>query len=470
MSSPARGARLAAAANGFNEVKSRHRNGITLSNPSTGKCCFETQVGQIYHYGPSFEEADSAWEAGVAPWNYQMVKADFNLFALANFSNGQILKWLDPASGQYVTFQPMGLNWVNQYDAIQQISMPQSVAAQVSDDVLYWPAAYGAGRNFKYVASTTRLNKLLIIDSAASLPSTSYDTLELNFIMGMGSGVTPYIDSGNGLQAWDKKTQRDTVKTIEFRLSNGTVVWSFAAPTAYDSAEGSTTGTMRLKKSGSSLYVSIRFPKAWIDTAQFPIYLDPTVDYQIGASADDGEWAESAWTNTTTSFSLGSRSTEIVNVFFRFASVEIPNGATIDAAYVSFYFNSVTGASPPACTFTFEDADNPDAITSISDGDSRVRTTNSISITGPSSGTWWNSNSIVDIISELCASFDYSSAAAMQGIISGPEPNGTSRRSTQRTYDYTGNTSGPKLHVEYTEAATGTILPILAAHRRRRMT
>ena len=226
-----------------------------------------------------------------------MVKADFNLFALSNFSNGQILKWLDPASGQNVTFQPVALNWVNQYDAIQQVSMPQSVAAQVSDDVLRWVGAYKPGIDFEYAASTSRLSKILkiiekvkIIDPDNNFPLAGYDTLELNFIMGMSAGVTPYIDSRNGLAAWDKKTQKDTVKAIEFRLSNGTVVWSFAVPTAYDSAEGSTTGTMRLKKSGSSLYVSVRFPKTWIDTAQFPILIDPTVDYQVGASADDCSW------------------------------------------------------------------------------------------------------------------------------------------------------------------------------------
>lgn len=456
MSSPARDARLLAIARGFTEVIGRGNSYIRTRNPVTKKCAYDAQVGGCWHYDGN-KETDTAWVAGVAPWNYQMVKAQYNLFALSNLASGQVLKCLDPVSKQYVTFQPMALQWTNALDQIQQISMPQSVASQVSDDVLYWPAGYGAGIHIKYVAGTSRLNKLLIIDSAASLPATSYDTLELNFIMAMSSGATPYIDSGSGLAAWDKKTRKDTVKAIEFRLSGGAVVWSFAVPTAYDSLGGSTTGTMRLKKSGNSLYVSVRFPKSWIDAAAFPIMLDPTVDYQVGASADDCSWFENDnYSSTTNYMYFGYLSTGGYNkasAAFRFPAVTIPNDATIDVSYCSFCFASYQG-TPPACYLYAEKAANPSAVTSKSDGEGRTKTTANLAITGPTSGGWWNTGSLNTILAELRGLYGYESGAAMQFLTI--STGSGSNYSRQLSYNYTGNVSGPKLHIEYTEAATSS--------------
>ena len=456
MSSPARDARLLAIARGFTQVIGRGNAHIITKNPTTGKCCFDAQVGGGWHYNGD-QETDTAWVAGVAPWNWQMTKALYNLYALSRFNNGQIIKCVDPASGQYVAFQPMALQWTNALNQIQQISMPQSVVAQANDDILYWPSAYGSGRHFRYQASPLRLNKQLIIDSAASLPVTTYDTLELNFIMAMSSGVTAYIDSGSGLAAWDKKTRKDTVKAIEFRLSGGAVVWSFAVPTAYDSAGGFTTGVMRLKKSGSRLYVSVRFPKAWIDSVPsnvWPIYIDPTVDYQVGSNADDGFWSESAFYNDPYEIQIGSTESSVRTSFFRFA-VTIPVGATIDSAKLSFYGKGGTG-TPAAGNLYFEDAANPAQITSISDGNSRTKTT-AYSAETPVNvyNEWWDTGDIGSVVQELQDSYSFASGAAMQVIWVGPALDG--RYQFVKVVDYGQSSSNcAKFQVIYTEAASGS--------------
>ena len=457
MSSPARDARLLAASKGFTQVIGRGSAHIVTRNPTTGKCAYDGQVGGGWHYGAGLE-TDTAWVAGVAPWKYQIVKANYNLFALSNLSNGQILKWLDPASGQSITFQPMALQWTNSLNQIQQISMPQSVAAQVNDDILYWPAGYGAGLHFKYIASPSRLNKLLIIDSAASLPATGYDTLELNFIMQMSAGVTAYIDSGSGLAAWDKKTTIDTVKAIEFRLSGGSIVWSFAVPIARDSARNETIGSMRLKKSGSSLYVSCRFPKSWIDSAVFPIMLDPTVDYQVGASANDGFYdIDYSYFYSADELRYGSASANFRYVgFARFTGVTIPVGATITTANLQFLIYSAYG-SHPLLDIYFEDAANPGAITDAADGEGCTRTTATVQSTPNTTSGWWTTSDISSIIQELVNSYSFASGAAMQAIVRPPAISGSNQYGKARAYDYTGNVSGPKLHIEYTEeAAVGT--------------
>jgi hypothetical protein len=119
----------------------------------------------------------------------------------------------------------------------------------------------------------------------------------------------------------------------------------------------------------------------------------------------------------------------------------------ITSAYVSFRFYDYSG-TPPECTLYFEDAANPSAVSSASDGDDRVKTTANISVTGPTSGEWWNTGSIVSIIQELVDSYDYSSGAAMQMIIEGVASYGVSQQSAYEDGNPVGRWA-PKLHIEY---------------------
>lgn len=454
MAKPATEARLAAAANGFTQVLARGNSHIITKNPTTGKCAYDGQVGGGWHYGDG-QETDTAFVPGTAPWNWQMVKANYNVFALSQFNQGQIIKWVDPGPGQYVTFQPMALQWTNNLNQIQQISMPQSVAAQVNDDILYWPAAYGSGRNFRYQACPDRLCKQLIIDSPSALPSTSYDTLELNFIISVSSGVNIMVNGA----AWDKKSTKDTVNSIAFQLPGGAVLWSFAAPTAYDSSgtiEGSITGSMRLKKRGNSLYVSVRFPKSWIDAVPahaWPIYIDPTVDYQVGASADDGDAYASGFGNSYWRMAYGVMYGMFLSSFFRFDGVTIPADATIDVAYVSLKHYNRDGT--PTGNLYVEDDGDPDAITSYSDMNSREWSSDYVAITSYGDGQWHNSSDISALMQGLVDSYNYVSGAAVQFKIQGTGTVGTLNLEFIYTYDQSGNVSGPKLHIEYTEAASG---------------
>lgn len=461
MSKPATEMRLARAAEGFTEVIGRGNAHIITKHPVTKKCCYDGQIGGGWHYGTGLE-TDTAWLPGTAPWNWQMVKAGYNVFALSNFKDGQVLKWVDPGSGQYVTFQPMALQWTDALNQIQQISMPRSVAAQANDDILYWPAAYGAGRNFRYQASPLRLNKQLIIDTASALPSTSYDTLELNFIIAVSSGVNIMADvgDGQGSRSWDKKTRKDTAKAISFQLPGGAVLWSFAAPRAWDSAGNETTGSMRLKKSGSSLYVSVRFSKSWIDSilpANYPIVFDPTVDYQVAANGNDAyfgtTWAPTMgfWA-TSSELKMGTQATNYIwfHGMFRWPTVTIPVGATVDTSYITLYYKSKNG-TPQPCVLSFNDADNPNAPTTYTQANGLTLTTNNISFTPASSGTWFNSGDISNILNELISSFNYSSGAAMICVVR-TDPAGSAGWGA--VYDYIDVADyAAKLHIEYTEAA-----------------
>ena len=144
----------------------------------------------------------------------------------------------------------------------------------------------------------------------------------------------------------------------------------------------------------------------------------------------------------------------------RFASVTIPDGATIDTSYLSFRYHSSSG-TPPVCTLSAEDAANPSQITSRSDGASRTLTTNNIEITSPTSGGWWNSDSLNTIIDELMSSYSYASGSAMQFIVVDTL---NSSYGAVSSYDHNSGYA-PKLHIEYTEAAAGGSLVIPRRNR-----
>ena len=169
-----------------------------------------------------------------------------------------------------------------------------------------------------------------------------------------------------------------------------------------------------------------------------------TLDYQVSTPEDDGYWTKSGFSNNTVYLSMGTSFGFVRNLFIRFAGVTIPAGSKIVSAYMSFYFYDSTG-TPPECALYFEDAANPSAVTSRTDGDGRVKTTASIGITSPTSGTWWNSNDISAIIQELVDSYDYSSGSAMQCIINGGSPDSGEFCSC----DYSVPALAPKLHIEY---------------------
>ena len=173
-----------------------------------------------------------------------------------------------------------------------------------------------------------------------------------------------------------------------------------------------------------------------------------TLDYQVSTPKDDGYWITSSmFSYGSVALELGGLSTHPIKVFCRWTGITIPAGAKITSAYVSFRFYDYLG-TPPKCTLYFEDAANPSAISSASDGANRVKTTANISVTGPTSGGWWNTGSIVSIIQELVDSYDYSSGAAMQMIINGVASSNFSQQSAYEDGEPAGLWA-PKLHIEY---------------------
>lgn len=292
------------------------------------------------HYGANVE-IDTTFQPDVGAWQYKLVTNRFNLHARNILNAGDLVEWYDPTSLQTVTLQPLALNWVdNVTNSRQQITQPQAVTAVVDDCSLYWQNGYGTGRHFRYTAHPVRLVKELIIDSRSNLPTPTVSNayLELEFILKNSTGVTLYVNGA----AWNRTTQVTTVNSIEFRTAAGVTVWQFDSPVATDANGDTTNGIIQLRRSGATRYVTVRFPKAWIDTAVYPIALDPTLTDGYGGDVttalDTHVREASGGTNygTTTTLIICSNATQRMNALLKF-DVSSLAGYTVNSATLSLY-------------------------------------------------------------------------------------------------------------------------------------
>jgi hypothetical protein len=194
-----------------------------------------------------------------------------------------------------------------------------------------------------------------------------------------------------------------------------------------------------------------------------------TIDVQVAASGDDGTHDRGYSENYIRVGNPGSAQ----HFFCRFTGITIPAGATIDVAYLQFAPASGPQYVGGPVRIAGDDQDNPGQITNSTDFAGRSRTTAVVDSTWQgydpdyAADTFANSPSIVSIIEELLASYTISNDAIQFFVLD----NGWTQYAgnlTFRSYDYTGNILGPKLHIEYTEAAGTAITAIMNSYRQRR--
>lgn len=178
-------------------------------------------------------------------------------------------------------------------------------------------------------------------------------------------------------------------------------------------------------------------------------------DAQVGVSGNDGFAIinSSSFNSSGAGLNLDRNDPNYWHVFALFTSVTIPDDATIDSALMSLKLWNYSGS--PVVRIYAEKAANPSAPTSVSDLAGRTRTTAYVDwAVGYNDNNFHDSGNIAPILEELMGSYSYASGAAILLILENTHSSG-SNFAVARSYDYTGNVSGPKLHIEYTAAATG---------------
>ncbi len=452
-------------------IEKRTRNSKTHSLGGR-KFSWDGTIGSLHYEDNGWQEIDNIFEPTLAPWDWEMLKAGYHIRVKEGFNTGQIIEF--EKQGETVQFQPMALEWTNDLDQIQQVSMPQNVTPVVTSPevdllpavgmpshqgTIRWDDSYGQGIDFEWKCTSTRLTKILEIESLNNLPAPQQyildggnPVLRLNLIFVPSSSVDIYVDG----QLWNKRSKKQTFDAIEFR-KDGEVLWGFlplrywASGTDPEINEGQSIAT--IEKRGNKLYISIRVPYSWLQTAVYPVFIDIDVDEQVAASADDAdEQSDGTVVINASDIHMGSWF-GYNHIGQRFASVTIPDGSNIGVAYLTWKAKA-TDSGSFVSNLWGEDVVTPAQYTTTnSDITDRTRTTASVAAGSAELGNWtndqpYNSPSIVSIVEELMASYSYASGAVMNFV--SIYVSGDGERIAESWDRSAGGGTAPKLHIEYT--------------------
>ena len=421
----------------------RHRAGKTI--------IYDGSLGAM-HFGENHDqEIDTAWVDAAAPWDKSMVLADYQAFALVDFSSGQIIKYVHPGSGAEIAFQPQQLQYTNNLNQIQAIGDPQAINAQVNDDRLTWPGAFGSGLDFTYETQTNMLAKRLEIQSLAALGEPDQyiidggdPVIRLQFIFAVSGDVDIYV----GGVKWDKRGESASSEPVQFK-QDGQLLWVFNQANVRDAASNEIQGEYRFRKQGNSLFVEIRVPWAWLQSAAFPVIVDPTIDDQISSGYHDAsERADGyGFKNYQSIITCNGQTTPSVrwNAGIMFDNLAIDQGDTILTAYVSILPDSPVN-DDPYCTIYCEDVDNSNDFGTQEDINGRPRTSASTDWHDSDMGvSWHNSPSLVDEIQEVVNRPGWANGNNLTFLFIGGNVNGNLHWAAR---DYS-STDCAKVHIEY---------------------
>ena len=182
-----------------------------------------------------------------------------------------------------------------------------------------------------------------------------------------------------------------------------------------------------------------------------------TLDLQVSASTDDAyERGNGTFDDTATTIRVTSNSNSS-NQFHgacRWDNVTVPAGATIDTAYIEMYVDT-TGADDPNFTLYGNDEDDPGAITDIL-GLTQTTASASYVTTGTGAGWYGSGVEIKTIIQDIIDRAGWASGNAIVLIMWANSD--TTENFIFQSYDGTPSNAA-KLHIEYTAAATGSMVP-----------
>lgn len=217
-----------------------------------------------YQKDGNWVEIDNRWTVSDdLNWDYQMLECDYQAYINSRFDSQTLLR-LQKADS-YIEYKPLSLSWVNDSEEEEIISVPLGEHGCVQETDLdqinttghvSWLNCYGPGIHFTYTPCTSLFIKNLIIDSFDKLPSPSVENPKLKLSFQFNTNLTMQED-------------------LTFTDSEGNTIFAWAAPKAWDSADNQ----INLEYEITDGVVSVMVPMEWLETASYPVMIDPTTVY-----------------------------------------------------------------------------------------------------------------------------------------------------------------------------------------------
>uniref|UniRef100_A0A6M3IZI6 Uncharacterized protein n=1 Tax=viral metagenome TaxID=1070528 RepID=A0A6M3IZI6_9ZZZZ len=175
-----------------------------------------------------------------------------------------------------------------------------------------------------------------------------------------------------------------------------------------------------------------------------------TLNLQTGASNADGQVNAAAFDNSSTTIVLGRLAGGgAYTLFALFDPVNVPNGATIDSAYLSLYSVSIyTNTLLQKVAANAADDTAPPADAATVNGYARTTAKVDWDFANWSANTWYQSGDIKTVIQEIVNRGGWASGQALMILL---DDDGTANNNLRaaRSWDQAGNVLGPKLDITY---------------------
>lgn len=186
------------------------------------------------------------------------------------------------------------------------------------------------------------------------------------------------------------------------------------------------------------------------------------LNLQVSAGADDGYWTLSGnFLNGGTFIALGKSASTSYNSFIRFPGVSVPQGATVDDAFI--VLQSLNNASSSSVNLQIRAiaADNAGAPSTFGQADGAARTSASVawsSLPSWSTNTDYTSPSIDSVVQEVVNRGGWASGNAIVIYVEDNASSGSAFRYA-KSYE-SGSATAPRLTIEYTPTNTAPTITV----------
>lgn len=361
---------------------------------------------------------------------------------------------------------PLSLSWQDAEGAEETISTPTGGIAPKLDaeaGTITWTDAFGKGLSYAYNCTPDKLFKALTIRDRASLPAPKRikaARLVLRLWVSWDGEGAPDEDlpavAGGYQQATTKATtHRPAGRYPHKHIERDLPCFWVQPPEAWDSGDEEQQRwplDWWYERRRQEVVLCLALDVAALEAAAYPLLMDTAIsEEQVGASSDDAYDNGTALFSTTTNIYVNDSTTARTSGF-RWTTIPIPAGATIDSAAmtVNVYSSSV---DDPSITMYGDDEDSAATFSSTSRPGQRPNTTASVvwSTTDVGAG-WVTAPSITTIISEIVARDGWASNNSLAVLVVSNQPD--TARCAWKAWDTSGNVSGPKFNCSYTEGGT----------------
>lgn len=420
-----------------------------------------------------WQEYDTRLVKSKGEYAYQLASSDHQAYFKERVGGGPIVSVQKDNSSLQMT--PQSLYYTNDTGQRQLIADPDPNAAAITkENSITYKNVYGTGIDFRFTTTSTQVVKELVINSKEALPIPTIPDayLELRMIVEKDERIAVTIPSEEGEKEWNEEFANIS-EGVLFKDQNDTLLYSFPPAVAKDSADlpnhltSSTANqnseeellfslTMdREPSTSNNIVASVSTPYSWLEKAQYPVMIDPTVNLQIVTGGNDGAWVPSASVEdlTATDMYIGNVSPYgSVHNFVRFTNVTVPHGATITDAYITVTADISTANNTVNALIRAQASDDASMPLDYEDLTGATRTTASTawnSIPPFVIDTSYNTAGIENVVQEVVDRDGWSSGNAILFYI---EDNGSSSNAHRRADTYEASpTDSPQLHVEFTE-------------------